>query len=82
MPSRVRKGDVRNGNMSTAQTPPPVTNLFDKTSVDSAASFMNLSSAEATLWPYNTLNVRPALYLKHEKSPSTARPGYEGMKGG
>lgn len=60
-----REGNAQNGKISTAQTPPPVTNLFDKTSTDSAASFMNRSSAEATLWPYSTLSVRPALYLKH-----------------
>ena len=60
--------DIQNGNMSTAQTPPPVTSLFDKTSVDSAASFMNLSSSEVALWPYSTISVKPALYLRHNKS--------------
>lgn len=48
-PSFPEKVDAQNGKISTAQTPPPVTNLFDKTSVDSAASFMNRSSAEVTL---------------------------------
>jgi len=64
-PLQKEKGNTQNGNISTAQTPPPVTNLFDKTSVDSAASFINLSPSEAGLWPYNTCSVRPALYLKH-----------------
>ena len=62
------KDGIQKGNMSTAQTPPPVTSLFDKTSVDSPASFMNLSSSEVGLWPYNTLSVRPALYLRCNKS--------------
>ena len=68
--------------MSTAQTPPPVTNLFDKTSVDSAASFMNLSSSEAGLWPYNTISVSPALYLEDNKlSAQERRKRYELQKG-
>src|SRR5579872_4889780 len=63
-PTLSREIDAQNGKISTAQTPPPVTSLFDKTSVESPASFINRSSSEAILWPYNTLSVRPALYLK------------------